>query len=122
MLQGNEEVQQQLQAAQQQAEQLQQQLQEQQQQAAERLQAAEEVLTLPSCKSLCIRIPLVGVPVYVQHQTVGLNTKLEYRCMPSIELESCRSAQSSLEATDCGGMYVWPGSHPSLHESGECMR
>lgn len=54
MLQGKEEVQQQLQAAQQQAEQLQQQLQEQQQQAAERLQALEEVLTLLNDKTLCI--------------------------------------------------------------------
>lgn len=68
MLQGNEEVQQQLQAAQQQAEQLQQQLQEQQQ-ATERLQAVEEVLTLPNCKTHCICLPPVIVPLYAQHQT-----------------------------------------------------
>lgn len=56
MLQGNEEVQQQLQAAKQQAEQVQQQFQEQQQQAAERLQAAEEVLTLLNCGTLALSL------------------------------------------------------------------
>ena len=111
MLQDNEEVQQQLQAAQQQAEQLQQQLQEQQQQAAERLQAVEEVLTLLNDKTLCICLPFVFVHWYAQHPTGVENTKLEYHCMPSIESEWCTVDQSSLKATDCGCVYVWLGPH-----------